>query len=55
MIIDTPVHLAIEDETPAQPIAVECEVCFAIVRKSHLDGHMHAIHARTTVGEVVAK
>lgn len=47
MIIDTPVHIALEDEVDPQPIAVECPACFAIVRRSKLTMHAKVMHAAT--------
>lgn len=31
-------------ETDAQPIAVECPTCYAIVRTRRLDDHVKAVH-----------
>lgn len=50
MNVDTAVHLGIPvDETEPQPIAVECPVCYAIVRAVKLADHTHALHARAEV------
>jgi len=51
LIINTPVHVAIsgDDPTatayPSQPVAVECPVCFAIVRQARAAAHWKVMHA----------
>ncbi len=49
MTIDTAVWIDVaDDETEAQPIAVECPECFAIVRGRHLGDHRVAVHYQTS-------
>ena len=45
MTVDTAVWIGVaDDETEAQPIAVECPTCYAIVRLRRLDDHTKAVH-----------
>jgi hypothetical protein len=49
MLIDTAVWIGVETaEIEAQPIAVECPECFAIVRGRHLGDHRVAVHYQTS-------
>jgi hypothetical protein len=43
--IATAVWINVDDtETDAQPVAVECPTCYAIVRTRRLDDHNQAAH-----------
>jgi hypothetical protein len=47
LIVDTPVRMGIEWPEPVtQPMAAECPVCFAIVRKTRLADHQQAAHGK---------
>jgi hypothetical protein len=45
--IETAVRMEIDalDAPHTQPVAAECPVCFAIVRKARLGDHQKSVHA----------
>ncbi len=43
--IDTAVRMEL-DQPEAQPVAAECPVCFATVRKARLADHQQAAHGK---------